>query len=254
MTLRPGSYRPDEVGGADAPIRDSELAEAYAAARLLERAMPTDPVTRSGDFSDRVMAAVVREPAPRPAGFLGALLAHPGPASFVASVRSAWATAAGAAGRPVQVRAAAMAYVLAVLVAAVSLTGVAAYGTAGAIGGLLGQDRSSDPSGLVTSPSPSPSPSDDVGPSESAEPSDSAEPSESAEPSGSVGPEDSLKPGETPRPTSTRSPAASPSPDGSGEPSESPSPSSSDDSGGGSGSPSNTPRPSDTPKPSETPH
>ena len=251
MTLRPGSYRPDEVGGADAPIRDSELAEAYAAARLLERAMPTDPVTRSGDFSDRVMAAVAQEPAPQPAGFLGALLAHPGPASFVASVRSAWATAAGAAGRPVQVRATAMAYVLAVLVAAVSLTGVAAIGTAGAIGGLLGQDRTSDPSGLVTSPSPSPS--DDVGPSESAEPSDSAEPSESAEPSGSVGPEDSLKPGETPRPTSSRAPGASPSPEGSDDHGESPSPSSSDASSG-SGSPSNTPRPSDTPQPSETPH
>ena len=253
MTLRPGSYRPAEVGGADAPIRDAELAEAYAAARLLERAMPTDPVTRSGDFSDRVMAAVAQEPAPQPAGFLGALLAHLGPASFVASVRSAWATAAGAAGRPVQVRAAAMAYVLAVLVAAVSLTGVAAFGTAGAIGGFLGRDGSSDPSGLVSSPSPSPSVSDGVGPSESAEPSDSAEPSESAEPSGSVGPEDSLKPGETPRPTSSRAPGASPSPEGSDDHSESPSPSSSDASSG-SGSPSNTPRPSDTPQPSETPH
>ena len=254
MTLRPGSYRPDEVGGADAPIRDSELAEAYAAARLLERAMPTDPVTRSGDFSDRVMAAVAGEPAPQPAGFLGALLTHPGPASFIASVRSAWATAAGAAGRPVQVRATAMAYVLAVFLAAVSLTGVAAFGTAGAIGGLLGQDRSSDPSGLVTPPSSSPSPSDDVGPLESAEPSDSAEPSESTEPSGSSGPEDSLKPGETLRPSSSRTPVVSASPQASDDHGESPSPSSSDDSSASSGSPSDTPRPSDTPKPSETPH
>ena len=252
MTLRPGSYRPDEVGGADAPIRDSELAEAYAAARLLERAMPTDPVTRSGDFVDRVMAAVVREPAPQPAGFLGALLAHPGPSNFIASVRSAWTTAAGAAGRPVRVRAAAMAYVLAVLLVAVSLTGVAAFGTAGAIGGLLGQDRSSDPSGLVTSPSPSLS--DDVGPSESAEPSDSAEPSESTEPSGSSPPEDSLQPGETPRPSSSRTPGVSASPQASDDHGESPSPSSSDDMSGSSGSPSDTPRPSDTAKPSETPH
>ena len=254
MTLRPGSYRPDEVGDADAPIRDSELAEAYAAARILERAMPTDPVTRSGDFVDRVMATVAMEPALQPAGFLGSLLAHPGPASFITSVRSALATAAGAAGRPIQVRATAMAYVLAVLVAAVSLTGVAAYGTAGAIGGLLDRDGSSDPSGLVSSPSPSPSPSDDVGPSESAEPSDSAEPSESTEPSGSTGPEDSLKPGETPRPTSSRAPGASPSPNGSDDHGESPSPNSSDDSGGGSDSPTDTPRPSDTPQASETPH
>ena len=242
MTAGPGSYRPAEADGADTAIRDSELAEAYAAARQLERAMPADPMTRSGDFVDRVMAAVAMEPAPRAAGFLGAFTAHPGPATFLASIRSAWRTAADAAGRPFRIRATALAYVLAVLVAAVSLTGVAAIGTAGALGWFQ-RDGSREPSGLVTSPEPSPS--DEIRPSGSPEPSESAEPSESVEPSESSGPGDSLEPGESPRPTSSRAPSASPG--ASDDHGESPSPSSSDDSSG-SGSPS------DTPKPSETPH
>ena len=250
MTAGPGSYRPAEADGADAAIHDSELAEAHAAARLLERAMPADPMTRSGDFVDRVMAAVAMEPAPRAGGFLGAFTAHPGPATFLASIRSAWRTAAHAAGRPFRIRATALAYVLAVLVAAVSLTGVAAIGTAGALGWFQ-RDGSQEPSGLVTSPEPSPS--DEIGPSGSPEPSESAEPSESVEPSESSGPGDSLEPGESPRPTSSRAPSASASPGTSDDHGESPSPSSSDDSSG-SGSPSDTPRPSDTPKPSETPH
>lgn len=250
MTAGPGSYRPAEADGADAAIHDSELAEAHAAARLLERAMPADPMTRSGDFVDRVMAAVAMEPAPRAAGFLGAFTAHPGPATFLASIRSAWRTAADAAGRPFRIRATALAYVLAVLVAAVSLTGVAAIGTAGALGWFQ-RDGSQEPSGLVTSPEASPS--DEIGPSGSPEPSESAEPSESVEPSESSGPGDSLEPGESPRPTSSRAPSASASPGASDDHGESPSPSSSDDSSG-SGSPSDSPGPSDTPKPSETPH
>ena len=251
MTAGPGSYRPAEADGADAAIRDSELAEAYAAARLLERAMPADPMTRSGDFVDRVMAAVAAEPAPRAAGFLRAFAAHPGPATFLASIRSAWRTAADAAGRPFRVRATAMAYVLAVLVAAVSLTGVAAIGTAGALGWFQ-RDGSPEPSGLVTSPEPSSSPSHEIGPSGSPEPSESVEPSGSVEPSESSGPEESLLPGQTPRPTSSLAPGPS-SPGASDDHGESPSPSSSDDSSG-SGSPSDTPGPAGTPTPSGTPH
>ena len=231
MTAGPGSYRPAEADGADTAIRDSELAEAYAAARQLERAMPADPMTRSGDFVDRVMAAVAMEPAPRAGGFLGAFTAHPGPATF-------------------RIRATALVYVLAMLVAAVSLTGVAAIGTAGALGWFQ-RDGSQEPSGLVTSPEPSPS--DEIRPSGSPEPSESAEPSESVEPSESSGPGDSLEPGESPRPTSSRAPSASPFPGASDDNGESPSPSSSDDSGG-SGTQSDSPGPSDTPKPSETPH
>lgn len=245
----PGSYRPGEAEGADADLRDSELAAAYAAARLLERSIPADPPARPGDFVDRVMAAVALEPVPRAAGFLVGFRAHPGPATFLASVGAAWAMAAGAAGRPVQVRAAALAYVLAVLVAVASLTGVAAIGTVGALGVFDG-DRSSEPSGLVISPSPSSSasPPDRIGPT------DSPEPSESAEPSDSGGAEESLEPGHTPRPTRSQAPDATETPEPSDDQGESPSPTSSDDSGGGSGSPTRSPRPSGTPKPSETPH
>lgn len=237
MSLTPGTFRPEEIGGADPPIRDGELAEAYGVARALEQAMPSDPIRSSSGFANRVMAAVAVEPAPQAAGFLAGFLAHPGLASLAASVRVAWSTAAGASGRPFGVRAAALAYVFVVLIAAVSVTGAAALGTAGAFG-LLPDDGSPVPTEVVASPSPDQT--ERVGPSGSPEPSESAEPSASSGPDGS-------------RPSTRLS--ASPSPVSSVESSQSPSPSSSDDSGGsGSGSPTDSPSPSDSPKPSETPH
>lgn len=251
MSLLPGSFRPEEISGGEPAIRDSELAEAWAAARALEQAMPADPMRPTVDFADRVMAAVAAEPAPHAAGFLSGLRARPGLGGLVASLRAAWFTAAGGSGRSFGVRAAALAYVFVVLLAAASLTGVAALGTVGAFG-LLPGERSPVPSGPVASPSPDQT--DAVGPSDSPEPSGSPEPSESAEPSESSGPDDSLEPDESSNPSSAV-PGATTSPVGTAPPGVGPSPSSSDDSGGsGSGSPSDSPRPSDTPKPSETPH
>ena len=240
MSGAPGSFRPEEISGPEASIRGGDVAEAYAAARALEHAMSTDPVRPSADFVDRVMVALVTEPAPRPAGFLLGIGARPGFASFVASFREAWAAVGGASGRPFGVRAAALAYVLVVLMAAVSLTGVAALGTAGAFG-LLSRDASATPTEVVASPAPDPT--SDFGPIHSPEPSDSAAPSDSAQP------DDSLDPGTTRTPKPTTRPGVSESPARSDDAGASASPGTSDDSGH-SGSPS----PSDGPKPSETPH
>lgn len=245
MSLTPGSFRPEEISEADTTVRDGDLAAAYAAARALEQAMPIDHAHPSPDFADRVMSAVAVEPAPRAAGFVASLLARPGLTSFVASVREAWSTASGAAGRPFGVRAAALAYVFVVLIAAVSVSGAAVVGTAGAFG-LFSNDGSPVSSEFVGPQSPEPS---DV-----VQPSASPEPSESAEPSESPGASESAEPDESPtaKPASGSGSGPAASPESSGDLGSTPSPSSSDDHGDGGSSES--PRPSDAPKPSETPH
>ena len=258
MSTNPGSFRPDELLGNDTKIPDTERAESYAAARELEQALSSEGVHPSAGFADRVMAAVAMEPAPRPTGFLAPLRARHSLAGVVASVQAAWSVATGGAGRPARARGVAMAYVLAVLLIGASLTGVAAFGTAGALH-LITPDRTPEPS--IHTPGPSESPdasSEATEPGESSEPSGSAEPSEShdanesAEPSGSDHPEDSANPDSTRSPgasddhgDATSSPKASDDHGGS----SSPSPSGSDDSGG-SGS-TQSPKPSDTPKPSD---
>lgn len=239
MSLTPRSFRPEEIGDADTTIRDGELAAAYAAARLLEQAMPIDHMRLSSDFSDRVMAAVAFEPAPRAAGFLAGVMARPGPRSLLASVREAWTTVAGASGRPFGVRAAALAYVLVVLIGAASVTGAVAVGTVGALNFLSG-DQSPVASQSVASPSPSPDQTDAI------QPSGPPEPSESAGPSESPGVEASSGPGETPTTQPSNRSGPTPSPNGSDD-QPSTSPSSSDDHGGDSGSPTDSPRPSETP-------
>ena len=245
MSQTPGSFRPSELDGADQRATDADLAGAWSMARELEAALPAESIMPSAGFADRVMAAVALEPAPRSAGFLAVLRDRPGLAGLVASVREAWAVVAGGPGRPVRARGLALAYVLAVLVIGTSLTGVATYGAAGALG-LFDGDASPTPTVQEsiepsTTPSPSPTPAPTVTPSpmptESVEPSGSVKPSESAEPSGSAEPEASAD-------------HDGASPGASDDGASSPEPSSDDES---SSEPSDTPRPSDTPKPSQTP-
>ncbi len=244
MNQSQGSFRPNEIAGADQLPNDAELATAWSMARELEASRPPETIGPSAPFVDRVMAAVALEPAPRRAGFLAELRARPGLAGFAASVREAWTVASGGPGRPAGARGLALAYVLAVAVIGASLTGVGVYGAAGALG-LLDGDRSPTPAVATPSPSPSPSPE----PSRTPDVSTSPEPSESAEPSGTLEPEPSddgsPSPDATIAPVPTGSPAAkTPIPVD-----PTPSPSASDDHGGSSPEPSDTPRPSDSPKP-----
>ncbi len=250
MSQRPGSFRPSELDGADQPLGDAELAGALSMARELEASLPGDLSGPSAAFGDRVMVAIALEPAPRPAGFLAVLRARPGLAGLTASVREAWAVVAGGPGRPMRARGLALAYVFAILVIGTSLTGVAAYGAAGALG-LFDDDASPIPTVQETvAPSPTPAPIETptVSPSPSPTPTESTEPTESQEPDGSTEPQESDDHGgATPAATPDESPDESDDDGGS-------SPAPSQESDDSSSEPSDTPRPSDTPKPSQTPN
>ncbi|MBF8290942.1 MAG: hypothetical protein HW391_1910 [Chloroflexi bacterium] len=243
MSLTPGSFRPDELVGADSAPGDADLATAWATARDLENSLKLEAIAPSAGFADRVMAAVALEPAPRRGGFLVPLRVQPGLAGFLTSVREAWAVASGGAGRPAAARGMALAYVLAVVLIGASLSGMAAYGTAGALG-LLGDDASPSPSIVLPSPLPSPS----------ATPQHSS-PSASPSPA-SPGPGESGEAGQTGAPGGTDQPGASASSGPGASPGQTDAGGSPDPSPDGSSSPdpSETPDPSDTPKPSETPH
>ena len=213
MSQPGGSFRPDELAGPDPCLGDAELATAWSVARELQAALPPETVGPSAAFSDRVMAAVALEPTPRRAGFLVGLRARPGFGGFVASLRDAWIVARGGAGRPAGARGLALAYVLAVVLIGSSLTGIAAFGAAGALGILDGDDSSSPSAQPSIEPGPTPSRSPaapDVTrtpePSETAEPSDSAEP----EPSDSAEPTRDPTPSPRPHPSATIRPTSSP--------------------------------------------
>lgn len=251
MSMGPGPFRSDELDGDGIGIPDAERAESLAAARELEQTLAPERIHPSAGFADRVMAAVAREPAPRLTGFLAPLRTHHGLAGVVASVRAAWTVAGGGGGRPGRARSLAFAYVLAVLLIGASLTGVAALGTAGALG-LLTPDHTSQPSILTPGPTPSPDArSESAEPSESVGPSGSPDASESAEPSDSGQSESGSGPLATPVPPArgANGGAATPSPTASDDHGgATASPGSSDGSGGdsGSGSPTQSPKPSET--------
>lgn len=171
-----------ELAGADDAGGDAELGEALVAARTLESALAGPDARPSPDLPDRIMAAVALVPAPRPIGILASLRRRPGLRGLVDSLQVAWPRVL-ASGRPLGLRAGALAYVAVVVVLAASLTGVAAYTTAGAFG-LLGSTASQAPFSTPGLPTPgrlaSPAPTE----------TESAEPSETPEPTGVVEPSD----------------------------------------------------------------
>ncbi|HET9681788.1 MAG TPA: hypothetical protein VFP19_07095, partial [Candidatus Limnocylindrales bacterium] len=148
----PRRFDPRELAGADDLGPDAELGEAYAAARALESALVGPGVAPSSGLADRIMTAVAREPAPRPIGIVASLRRRPSLGGVLDSLRVAWARTV-TSGRPLGLRAGALAYIAAVVVLASSLTGVAAYTTAGALG-LLGGQRSEQPAVSPQLPTP----------------------------------------------------------------------------------------------------
>ncbi|MBI2780696.1 MAG: hypothetical protein HYX55_02720 [Chloroflexi bacterium] len=238
-----------------------ELDGAAIAAGRLDAAIDPATVAPSPDFTSRVMAALVDEPTPSSAGFLAPVRRRGFLTGFGASVQQAWRSVFS--GRPVLVRATALAYVLVVVLVGTSLAGVATIGLAGALGKLgpaptqstspqvpgqtAAPDRTerasgeSEPPGVDESSDPSETPdaSDDRGSSGGPDASDDHGGDTSSPGSSDSGSDDNVG---TPRPSSTTSSGGS------------------DDSGSGSGSgsstpePSDTPRPTGTPKPSETPN
>ncbi len=130
---------------------EAEFAQAMVAARELELLMARDTAGPTVGFEDRVMATIATEPAPR-------LLVRPGrtvrgglPVAFLVSVRDAWRVAT-VGGRPLAIRAQAMAFVLLVILAAGSLSAVLVVGAASVL-------------------APEPSPTSTPGASSTAEPS-----------------------------------------------------------------------------------
>ena len=127
-----------------------DAAAAMAIARRIEAATmvasPTDP---TAGFTDRVMAVLADEPGPASAAFVAPLRKLGVLAGFGASIRQAWAMLERP-GRPTFARAAALAYVLTIAAAGVSVAGAATFGAAGAFG-LLGPTSTHTPA-----PTPAP--------------------------------------------------------------------------------------------------
>lgn len=241
----PRRFDPSELRGAPGePPSEAQLADALAAARVLETQAAADRIGPTAGFEDRVMAAIAREPAPR-------LVIRPGTAvrggrlaGFAAAVRDSWGIATGQ-GRPIAVRAQALGFLAIVVVAAGSLGTVTAVG----VGSLLQpgpivapsvapistiSPSFATPSAMPSSPSPSTSPSPSPTPTQTSEPRETAEPTATDEPTATPeGTDDGASSTNTPEPTDTSEPEDTPKPGETQRPSETPA--SSDDHGGGSG-------------------
>jgi uncharacterized membrane protein YgcG len=152
-------------------------------------------------FADRVMAAVVEAPLPQPARAFGLALAAGRLRAAASSVGDAWRVAVGGFA-PAAVRAQALALVLVVAVASITLAGGA---TVGALG-LLASGPSPTPSVPTLTPTPSVEPAPSVSPSP--DPTENAEPTPSTEPT-ATGTDDHggrstpTPPSRTPEPTAT---------------------------------------------------
>lgn len=213
---------------------DAELAEAFVVARELEELSAVDGIRPTEGFEDRVMAAIATEPAPRLVVRPASVVRGGRLAVLLLAIRDAWGVATSG-GRPMAVRAQALAFVLLVVLAAGALT----TATAVTVGGFL--QRNDDPSPSVA-PAPSLAPTSsgpvvptmEPTPTSSAAPSGSPEPTETSEATETPGagetekPRITPRPTRTPRPTDTAEPTETPDPDDTPEPTET-------DGGGGSG-------------------
>lgn len=230
-------FDPAELHELDGqPLTDAEQAAMLATARDLETFARAESITPSASFEDRVMAAVAAEAPPRPVASGGWL------AGLVAMIRDSWRIAFSG-GRPMAVRAQALALVMLVVVAFGSVGTLAAVGVA-----QLLSDGPTQPPTIAPSPAPSL-----VAPSPSLVPSvsPSVEPSPSMSPSPSPSPSASPEPSETPESTDeggsggTARPSPQPTDDDeTAEPTETSDTTDDDDDG--------TPKPTKTPDPDET--
>ena len=148
--IGPRNVHPDELGDAEG----MEVQDALRVGNRLIEGIDDLPMPATEDFSDRVMAALAKEPTPGTTGFLVPLRRRGFLTGLPASVRQAWASVGS--GRPMLGRSAALAYVLAVLVAGASLTGAATLGAAGALG-LLNPTATPAPTPVEPAPTVAPS-------------------------------------------------------------------------------------------------
>jgi len=233
-------FDPSELQDGGDAAADASGAEILVA-RDLEAFARSESVAPSVEFEDRVMAAVALEPPPRTVGAGGV-------AGLVAAVRDAWRLT-WSGGRPLAVRAQALALVLLAAVAMGSLGAVAVVG----VGRIL---ASNEP---PVAPAPSLTPRASLPPSPSPAVSPSISPTPSASPTPTLDTTPTAEPTQAGRPPSDSSGSGSGSGgdsensgSGSSDESSEPGSDSSDDSSepgsdSGSGS-SETQRPSQTPE------
>ncbi len=224
---------------------DAEIAQVMIAARELETLTELDTAGPSVGFEERVMTAIAAEPAPRLRLRSARAVRGGFVVAFLMSVRDAWRLATGG-GRPLAIRAQAMAFVLLVVLATGSFSTVIAVGAAS----FLSSGPSPSPTlpgrtahptvaptqnptdGLAPTTTPSPSPGNDQTsePTATDESGETAEPTETDGAGGPTGPRDTATPTRTPRPTQTHEPDETDHPGETDEPGDTPT-----DNGGGSG-------------------
>ena len=181
--IGPRNVHSDELGEAEG----MDVQDALRVGNRLIEAMDEVPMPTGEEFVDNVMTTLADEPTPGTTGFLVPLRRRGILGGFRQSFRQAWASLG--AGRPIVGRSAALAYVLAVAVAGISLTGAAALGTAGALGVFNARPTESPapptPAPTVAPPTVAPSPSTNA-----PEPSEGPTPSPTATNDDTEGPDD----------------------------------------------------------------
>jgi uncharacterized membrane protein YgcG len=173
-----------ELSDDQSALTEAEVVAATAIARDLEAIAERDDAPTVG-FSDKVMAAIVAEPTPKPTRVFGAALRAGRFGTAVAAIGDAWRVAFGG-GRPFAVRGQALALVLVVLIGLLGIGGGAAVGASRLLNPDVVPAPSPSPAPSVPAPSPSPAPSlvPSPAPTPSPSPTDTAEPTETAEPTG----------------------------------------------------------------------
>ena len=173
-----------ELSNDPAALTEAEIVAATAIARDLEAIAERDDAPTVG-FSDKVMAAIVAEPTPKPTRVFGAALRAGRFGTAFAAVGDAWRVAFGG-GRPFAVRGQALALVLVVLIGVLSIGGGATVGAARLLNPEVATSPSPAPSVPAPSPSPAPSlePTPSLAPTPSPSPTETVEPTETAEPTG----------------------------------------------------------------------
>ena len=218
-------FHPSELDGVADPAGSAEI---LAMARELER-LDGGAIRPSDGFTDRVLAAVAGEPLPRPMAAAGLAAREGRFGAMLAALRDTWHVA-WSGGRPLAARAQAMAFVLVLIVAVGSVSGLA---TVGAMNALF--PATATPS-LVPSPQTPVTPSPSRRPDEvlpPAGPTAPPKPVQTAEPTDTPEPTETPEPNETPKPTQTDKHTERPGHTETPEPTETPD--ANEDSGGSGG-------------------
>ena len=196
MTAFPRGFGPDDLPPSS-EVAAPEIATSLGVGRQLDAFAGAERIEPRADFTARVMTAIAAEPAPQPAAVAGDALRRGRPLALVAALGDAWRVAFSG-GRPVAVRAQALAFVLVASIAIGSIGGLIGVGASGLFNR---SDSGPTPGPSPAMPSPSPTISPSISPSPTPTPTPTPTPSRTprATPTETAEPTDTDRP-ETPRP------------------------------------------------------